>query len=129
MAAQITQSSTTQAVDPADFITDLHAEGQLRQRFKPLLAGYGMTRVADVTGLDDLVIPVTMAVRPLARTLSVAQGKGVTLDAAASPAPWRLSRYGTPSEPSRPPPSPPPLLQTSSCPTQSRTWSSIPAVS
>ncbi|MFF6852758.1 YcaO-like family protein [Streptomyces antimycoticus] len=49
---------------------------------RPLLPSYGITRVADVTGLDDLGIPVTMAVRPLARTLSVAQGKGATLDAA-----------------------------------------------
>ncbi|MER6548213.1 YcaO-like family protein [Streptomyces sp. NPDC001250] len=56
--------------------------GQTWQGVKPLLAGFGITRVADVTGLDDLGIPVTMAVRPLARTLSVAQGKGVTLDAA-----------------------------------------------
>ncbi|MFJ2782210.1 YcaO-like family protein [Kitasatospora sp. NPDC087315] len=51
-------------------------------RIRPLLTTYGITRVADVTGLDDLAIPVTMAVRPLARTLSVAQGKGATLDAA-----------------------------------------------
>ncbi|RLU86244.1 hypothetical protein CTZ27_25020 [Streptomyces griseocarneus] len=49
---------------------------------QPLLPGFGITRVADVTGLDDLGIPVTMAVRPLARTLSVAQGKGATLDSA-----------------------------------------------
>ncbi|MET8699148.1 YcaO-like family protein [Kitasatospora sp. NPDC004723] len=52
------------------------------QAIKPLLDSYGITRVADVTGLDTLGIPVTMAVRPLARTLSVAQGKGVTLDGA-----------------------------------------------
>lgn len=31
MASQITNSSTTQAADPADFITDLHTEGQLPQ--------------------------------------------------------------------------------------------------
>ncbi|MFD4560521.1 YcaO-like family protein [Streptomyces sp. NPDC058469] len=49
---------------------------------QPLLSRYGITRIADVTGLDDLGIPVTMAVRPLAWTLSVAQGKGATLDAA-----------------------------------------------
>ena len=49
---------------------------------RPLLSNFGVTRVADVTGLDDLNIPVTMAVRPLARTLSVAQGKGASLDAA-----------------------------------------------
>ncbi|MFE7561076.1 YcaO-like family protein [Kitasatospora sp. NPDC057500] len=52
------------------------------QDIKPLLGTYGITRVADVTGLDTIGIPVTMAVRPLARTLAVAQGKGTTLDAA-----------------------------------------------
>lgn len=52
------------------------------QAIRPLLPTYGITRVADVTGLDDLGIPVTMVVRPLSRTLSVAQGKGVSLDAA-----------------------------------------------
>ncbi|MEU9279503.1 YcaO-like family protein [Streptomyces sp. NPDC048341] len=56
--------------------------GETWAALRPLLAVYGITRVADVTGLDDLGIPVTMAVRPLARTLSVAQGKGATLDAA-----------------------------------------------
>ncbi|MGW6490329.1 YcaO-like family protein [Streptomyces sp. NPDC055056] len=56
--------------------------GQTWEAIRPLLKSYGITRVADVTGLDDLGIPVTMAVRPLARTLSVAQGKGATLAAA-----------------------------------------------
>ncbi|MET7746267.1 YcaO-like family protein [Streptomyces sp. NPDC005385] len=55
---------------------------QTWKAIRPLLMSYGITRVADVTGLDDLGIPVTMAVRPLARTLSVAQGKGATLTAA-----------------------------------------------
>jgi len=45
----------------------------------PKLGEYGITRLADVTGLDSLGIPVALAVRPLAATLSVAQGKGVTL--------------------------------------------------
>jgi ribosomal protein S12 methylthiotransferase accessory factor len=48
----------------------------------PLLPGFGITRLADVTGLDAIGIPVVMAVRPLASTLAVAQGKGATLDAA-----------------------------------------------
>lgn len=52
------------------------------QAIQPLLPAYGVTRVADVTGLDDLGIPVTVVVRPLSRTLSVAQGKGMSLDAA-----------------------------------------------
>jgi ribosomal protein S12 methylthiotransferase accessory factor len=48
----------------------------------PRLMDYGITRLADVTGLDSLGVPVVMAVRPLAATLSVAQGKGVTLELA-----------------------------------------------
>lgn len=42
----------------------------------PLLARFGITRVANVTGLDRIGIPVFMVVRPNARGLSVAQGKG-----------------------------------------------------
>lgn len=42
----------------------------------------GVSRVADVTGLDRIGIPVAIAVRPLARSLSVSQGKGCTLEAA-----------------------------------------------
>ena len=45
----------------------------------PRLMDYGITRLADVTGLDIIGVPVVMAVRPLAATLSVAQGKGLTL--------------------------------------------------
>lgn len=42
----------------------------------------GITRIADVTGLDVLGIPVCQAVRPNSRNLSVSQGKGLTLDLA-----------------------------------------------
>jgi ribosomal protein S12 methylthiotransferase accessory factor len=44
----------------------------------PRLRQFGITRIADVTGLDTLGIPVAMAVRPLAKTLAVSQGKGQT---------------------------------------------------
>ncbi len=44
----------------------------------PLLPGLGITRLAKVTGLDRIGIPVWMAVRPNARNLSVSQGKGLT---------------------------------------------------
>jgi ribosomal protein S12 methylthiotransferase accessory factor len=47
-----------------------------------LLPSYGITRLADVTGLDDIGIPVVMAVRPLGLSLSVSQGKGPTVEAA-----------------------------------------------
>jgi ribosomal protein S12 methylthiotransferase accessory factor len=49
---------------------------------KPLLHEFGITRVGDITGLDRLGIPVWIAVRPNARTLSVSQGKGLTDTAA-----------------------------------------------
>lgn len=44
----------------------------------PHLKAFGISRVADVTGLDTLGIPVAMAIRPLAKMLSVSQGKGQT---------------------------------------------------
>lgn len=44
----------------------------------PRLADYGITRVADVTGLDYFGIPVYVAVRPAATTLTTSQGKGMT---------------------------------------------------
>lgn len=45
---------------------------------RPRLPQFGISRIADVTGLDVLGIPVALSVRPLARTLSVSQGKGHT---------------------------------------------------
>ena len=48
----------------------------------PRPRGMGITRVANVTGLDDIGIPVAMVTRPNARTLAVSQGKGLTLQAA-----------------------------------------------
>jgi YcaO-like protein with predicted kinase domain len=47
-------------------------------RLRPLLPEFGITRIADITGLDTIGIPVLTIVRPLARSLSVSQGKGVT---------------------------------------------------
>ncbi|HEX9768877.1 MAG TPA: YcaO-like family protein [Kiloniellales bacterium] len=48
----------------------------------PLLPALGITRVANVTGLDYIGIPVVMVCRPNSRSLSVAQGKGWNLAAA-----------------------------------------------
>ncbi|MCF2127122.1 YcaO-like family protein [Strepomyces sp. STD 3.1] len=44
-----------------------------------LRSRFGITRVADVTGLDTLGVPVVTAVRPAAKTLTVSQGKGTSL--------------------------------------------------
>jgi ribosomal protein S12 methylthiotransferase accessory factor len=48
----------------------------------PHLRRFGITRVANVTGLDHVGIPVVLAIRPNARSLSLSQGKGVDLQAA-----------------------------------------------
>jgi YcaO-like protein with predicted kinase domain len=46
----------------------------------------GITRVGNITGLDRIGIPVAIAVRPNSRAVSVAQGKGLTLDQAKASA-------------------------------------------
>lgn len=51
-------------------------------RLQPLLPALGITRIANVTGLDRTGIPVVMVCRPNARSLTVSQGKGLTLEAA-----------------------------------------------
>lgn len=52
------------------------------KRITPLLPAMGITRVANVTGLDRVGIPVVMVTRPNSRSVSVSQGKGTTLTAA-----------------------------------------------
>jgi YcaO-like protein with predicted kinase domain len=51
-------------------------------RVRPLLPIMGITRIANVTGLDRIGIPVVMVSRPNARSISVSQGKGLELAAA-----------------------------------------------
>jgi YcaO-like protein with predicted kinase domain len=48
------------------------------QAFLPLADRMGITRLANVTGLDSIGIPVYMACRPLSRSIAVSQGKGLT---------------------------------------------------
>ena len=42
----------------------------------------GITRVANITGLDRIGIPTAVACRPVSRALAVSQGKGLDLDEA-----------------------------------------------
>lgn len=72
LSGKIWHRGTHRAVAPAKTLA----------RFARHARALGITRLADVTGLDYLGIPVFMAVRPNARSLSVAQGKG--LDEAAA---------------------------------------------
>jgi ribosomal protein S12 methylthiotransferase accessory factor len=60
----------------------LHRAHETVARMRPMFGRFGITRLADVTGLDRIGIPVWMAVRPNSKTLAVSQGKGFT-DAAA----------------------------------------------
>lgn len=52
------------------------------ERITPWFAAAGITRLADITGLDRIGIPVTLAIRPNARTVVGSTGKGSTLVAA-----------------------------------------------
>jgi len=49
---------------------------------EPLRKAWGITRLANITGLDRIGIPVWLAIRPNSRALTVASGKGITHDAA-----------------------------------------------
>lgn len=56
------------------------------EAYKPLMPRLGITRLANVTGLDYVGLPVFMAIRPNSRNISVSQGKGLTVEAAAASA-------------------------------------------
>lgn len=48
-----------------------------RDRVRPMLSRFGITRIADVTGLDEIGLPTWVAYRPCGRTLSVSLGTGL----------------------------------------------------
>ncbi|MGW8955572.1 YcaO-like family protein [Streptomyces sp. NPDC055709] len=48
------------------------------RRLEPLFPRAGITRVADVTKLDDIGFPVWQAIRPNSTNMSVSQGKGLS---------------------------------------------------
>lgn len=76
VTAKVYTRGTHRTVPPAETLA----------RLKPLLPKMGITRLANVTGLDTIGIPVVMAVRPNSRSLSVSQGKGLDLDSAKTSA-------------------------------------------
>jgi ribosomal protein S12 methylthiotransferase accessory factor len=53
---------------------------------EPLLSTAGVTRLADITGLDRINIPTILSIRPNAKTLTVTSGKGFTVEAARASA-------------------------------------------
>ncbi len=60
----------------------LSSPAETFRRIEPYLKRCGVTRMADVTGLDRIGIPVFQALRPNAPTMSSTSGKGATVDAA-----------------------------------------------
>ena len=72
MESKAYRLGTHRALTPADTL----------KRVQPLLGKMGITRVANVTGLDRVGIPVYTSFRPQSRSISVSQGKGFETDAA-----------------------------------------------
>ena len=69
------------AAQPKACIDGTHRARPPQETFRwiePMLPEFGITRVADVTWLDDLGVPVYQAIRPDSWTLCVSQGKGLT---------------------------------------------------
>ncbi len=69
-------SGTHRACAPEDTIA----------RYEHLLPRFGITRLANITGLDRLGVPVYCGIRPNSRGLAVSQGKGLTKAAAKASA-------------------------------------------
>jgi ribosomal protein S12 methylthiotransferase accessory factor len=57
--------------------------GATLARMRPLMARLGITRLARLTGLDCVGVPVWTAIRPNGKSLATSQGKGLTDEAAA----------------------------------------------
>src|SRR3984893_12216737 len=66
------RGGTDRTVSPAETV----------DRIRPFMPEMGITRIANITGLDCIGIPVVMVCRPNSRSLAVSQGKGLDLDAA-----------------------------------------------
>ncbi len=64
-------------------------------RMRSMFGRFGITRLADVTGLDRIGIPVWMAVRPNSKTLAVSQGKGLDEPAAQASAVMEAAELAT----------------------------------
>lgn len=71
-AAKAYRAGTHRTVPPSETLA----------RLMPLLPEMGITRIANITGLDLIGIPVVMVCRPNSRSVAVAQGKGQDLVAA-----------------------------------------------
>ncbi len=62
------------------------APAAMLQRVKPFMPIIGITRLANLTGLDVIGLPVVMACRPNSRSVAVSMGKGLDAEAARASA-------------------------------------------
>ncbi len=75
----------TEYRQPKQYLAGTHracTPAETLERMLPLLPRFGITRLANITGLDYLGVPVYQAIRPNSRTLSLSQGKGLDKDSA-----------------------------------------------
>lgn len=68
----------------------------------PELAGFGITRLARLTGLDRIGVPVWSAIAPNARSIAVNQGKGLTDGQARISAAMEAIERALAAQPERP---------------------------
>ncbi|MBD0390615.1 MAG: YcaO-like family protein, partial [Nostoc sp. C3-bin3] len=52
------------------------------ERIRPYFKSIGLTRIAHITGLDRIGIPVTISIRPNSYSVVTSSGKGSTVEAA-----------------------------------------------
>jgi YcaO-like protein with predicted kinase domain len=70
---------------PSNGVAIVHRTGTYRTatveqtwaRIRPMLSRFGITRVADITRLDEIGLPVHLAYRPTGHTLAVSVGTGL----------------------------------------------------
>jgi len=75
-AAKAYRRGTHRVRSPADTVA----------QYRTLMPKMGITRLANVTGLDSIGIPVYVAIRPNSRSLATSQGKGLDHDSARASA-------------------------------------------
>ncbi len=56
------------------------------ERIRPYFKSIGLTRIAHITGLDRIGIPVTISIRPNSHSVVTSSGKGSTVEAAMASA-------------------------------------------
>jgi ribosomal protein S12 methylthiotransferase accessory factor len=76
MALKVYRHGTHRTVSPDETLA----------RVRPLMPAIGVTRLADLTGLDRIGVPVFAAYRPNSRSVATSLGKGLTRSAAMASA-------------------------------------------